>query len=90
MLPPILQKDDPVELKSLKGTLMTKDKFGTEFADEKWEDAKYVRRISEYGRRDIQYNVGRIQKPENVIKKSFIGEKKFGDDPDMYKSVKSD
>lgn len=90
MLPPILQKDDPVELKSLKGTLMTKDKFGNEFETEKWEDAQYVRRISEYGNRDIQYNIGRLKRNENVIKKSFVGEKKFGEDPDMYRNVKSD
>jgi len=49
-----------------------------------------VRRISEYGNRDIQYNIGRLKRNENVIKKSFVGEKKFGEDPDMYRNVKSD
>jgi len=55
-----LKDDDKVELKGLKGTLMTRNKFSSEFNDEKWEDADYVRRISEYGRRDIQYNIGRL------------------------------
>ena len=29
---------------------MTKDKFQTSFNDDKWEDANYVKRISEYGK----------------------------------------
>jgi len=68
---------------------MTKDKFSDDFNDKQWEDANYVKRISEYAKQDLMYLVNKKPKSINIIKNSFIGDKKHNEEPMIYKTIKS-
>lgn len=78
--------DDQVADKTkLKNNLMTSDKFKDEFKD--WENADYVRKISEYGKQELMLKMNRKEKSYNVIKNSFASDKKLVEFPQMYKEI---
>lgn len=82
-LPHIYKNDETYEKEKLKATLMTQNKFNKDFPDQSWEDANYVPRISEYSKQDLKARMQNKQKQVGSIKKSFIGDVKHNEYPEM-------
>ena len=77
--------NNTVVVQNLKNDLMTDNKFESEFGD--WEDADYVKRISEYAKQDLMYKVNHKQKQYNTIKNSFVKDKRLVEYPQIYKEI---
>ena len=58
---------------------MTSDKFRTEFKE--WDNADYVRKISEYGKQELMLKTNHREKNYNIIKNSFLSDKKLVEFP---------
>lgn len=58
---------------------MTSDKFSNEFKE--WENADYVRKISEYAKQELMFKTNHKEKNYNVIKNSFLDNKKLVEFP---------
>ena len=57
MLPRIYGESDTYDKQQLQGTLLTKQRFDTDFnnitSKPAWEDSKYVDNLSEYSKQDL-------------------------------------
>jgi len=84
-LPKIHTTEDDIDITKLKMDLMTNNKFQKEFST--WEDSDYVKKISEYGHQELKAKRNGRAKEYNVIKNSFIKDKKLNEDPMIYQQA---